>query len=115
MTGVHAREHALTVRVHEASFLPLPEAVRLTGRELGDESISTDDLRVRALVYARHDVQGHTVVNAPPGWAISVGRRGLNKGADVRLRFQSRGRAGHCVTCSRSLLSVRCGGLFGPA
>lgn len=66
-------------RVADSSVLPLPDPVRLTGHELGDESIPTEELRTRALEHARRYVQGHAVVNAQTRWHISVGRRGVNK------------------------------------
>jgi hypothetical protein len=65
--------------VPDASRLPRPEPVRLSGRELGGASATTDDLWARALEYARCHVQGHTAVKAHTGWHISVGRRGLNE------------------------------------
>lgn len=56
-----------------------PTPVPLTGRELGDDATPTDELRARALAYARAFLQGQAVVNGPTGWAIGIGRRGINK------------------------------------
>lgn len=58
---------------------PLPVPVRLTGRELGRTSDATTALRGAALAYARANLQGRIVWNAHTGWAIAVGRRGINK------------------------------------
>lgn len=59
--------------------LDAPDPVPLTGHELGDADTPTDELRVRALAYARGLLQGQVVVNGPMGWAIGIGRRGINK------------------------------------
>ena len=62
-----------------ARALALPEPVRLTGRELGGADVSIDALRAAALAYARAHLQGRVAFNGPTGWAVAVGRRGINK------------------------------------
>ena len=62
-----------------ADAFPLPAPVRLTGRELGGADVPTDVLRAAALAYARAHLQGRVAFNGPTGWAVTVGRRGLNK------------------------------------
>lgn len=64
---------------HGARALPLPDPVRLTGRELGAADVPTDALRAAALAYAREQLQGRAAFNGPTRWAIAVGRRGINK------------------------------------
>ena len=63
----------------DARALPLPDPVRLTGRELGGADATTHALRAAALAYAREHLQGRIVFNGPTGWAVAVGRRGINK------------------------------------
>lgn len=58
---------------------PLADAARLTGHELGSDTIPTEALRTAALAYARAHLQGVAVLNAPTGWRIAIGRRGINK------------------------------------
>jgi hypothetical protein len=60
-------------------LLPLPDPVRLHGEELGGADVSTDALRAAALAYAREHLQGTVAFNGPTGWAVAVGRRGINK------------------------------------
>lgn len=61
-------------------FVPprIGDPVHLSGRELG-ESADVDALRTAALAYARANLQGRVAWNAHTGWAIAVGRRGINK------------------------------------
>ena len=59
--------------------LPLLDPVRLTGRELGGDEVPTDRLRAAALAHARAHLQGVEMSNAPTGWSIAIGRRGINK------------------------------------
>lgn len=56
-----------------------PYPVPLTGHELGGDDTPTDELRARALAYARGMLQGQVVVNGATGWAIAIGRRGIDK------------------------------------
>lgn len=58
---------------------PPPRPVYLTGHELGDADVPTDALRAAALTYAREHLQGRVAFNGPTGWAVAVGRRGINK------------------------------------
>ena len=59
--------------------LPLPDPVPLSGEELGAADVPTDALRAAALAYAREYLQGTVAFNGPTGWAVAVGRRGINK------------------------------------
>ena len=57
----------------------LPDPRRLAGEELGGADVPTDVLRAAALAYARGHLQGTVAFNGPTGWAVAVGRRGINK------------------------------------
>ena len=57
----------------------LPDPIRLTGEELGGADVPTDVLRAASLAYAREHLQGRAAFNAATGWAVAVGRRGINK------------------------------------
>lgn len=59
--------------------MPFPDPVHLTGRELGGDDVPTDALRAAALAYAREHLEGRVAFNGPAGWAVAVGRRGINK------------------------------------
>jgi hypothetical protein len=48
-------------------------------QELGGDQVSADQLRAAALAYARAHLQGAEVFNAPTGWSVAIGRRGINK------------------------------------
>lgn len=65
--------------MNDPSLLPAPEPILLTGDELGDDAVSTEELRVRALAHARRHLQGRTATNTHTGWHIGIGRRGINK------------------------------------
>ena len=80
--------------------LPLPDPVRLTGQELGDDQVPTDQLRAAALAYARAHLQGAEVFNAPTGWFVAIGRRGINK----TLNHGARREHVQSVTALRPLL-----------
>lgn len=41
--------------------------------------MASDALRAAALAYAREHLQGTVAFNGPTGWAVAVGRRGINK------------------------------------